>query len=230
MRIISKTHDYYDAVQKYGQDNTIIYLRDEREEKLMEWLFPSINFGWNGLYKHFFTIGAVGFCGKVYPMISPTSYGLNGVGCGKLVDTCFFNYEEFEAHLKTVLKKREFEKWSEKPTGIRKRYRSGSCPDNIKEFYKTPQDSKWTKYFETAPLFIAWADNNWKRRGKIIYDTPLKAVEFFRVVDTATAFQELSMFMANRAIPQKKMPVVPDALKVETHGFDKYSFRKDKAK
>lgn len=30
MRIISQKHDYYDCIQRYGQDD-VLYIRDEKE-------------------------------------------------------------------------------------------------------------------------------------------------------------------------------------------------------
>jgi hypothetical protein len=53
--------------------------------------------------------------------------------------------------------------------------------------------------------------------------------QFFRVFDSYRAFQVISMFMNSIAIPSKQMPVIPDVINAESHGFDKHSFRRDPA-
>jgi hypothetical protein len=40
MRILSDFHDYYDAVQATGQDQTLIYSRKREEVELAEYPFP----------------------------------------------------------------------------------------------------------------------------------------------------------------------------------------------
>ena len=57
----------------------------------------------------------------------------------------------------------------------------------------------------------------------------LKNYEFYKVFDTFQAFQEISMFMGGvLGAGEKEITVVADKYKIAQHGFDKYSFRKDK--
>ena len=42
MRIISDFHDYYDAVQAAGQDQTLIYFRKREEEIVSDYSLPVI--------------------------------------------------------------------------------------------------------------------------------------------------------------------------------------------
>jgi len=54
-------------------------------------------------------------------------------------------------------------------------------------------------------------------------------MEFFKIVDPFTAFQELSMFIGG--IMGGKSPImieVADKDRIAKHGFDKFSFRKEK--
>jgi hypothetical protein len=59
----------------------------------------------------------------------------------------------------------------------------------------------------------------------------LKDLEFFRIVDPYTAFQEIAMFLGGLAVPLKPIPHVDDKTMVEAKGFDKkWSFRKEPQK
>ena len=69
MRIISDFHDYYDCVQKMGQDLNTVYIRKRKEVNLD--MFPFSNFlnkfrGWEGIYPKIYIVG---FCGKIYPVM-----------------------------------------------------------------------------------------------------------------------------------------------------------------
>jgi hypothetical protein len=75
MRIVSDFHDYYDAVQATGQDQTVVYLRKRKEVELNCSSFPfpvfgsistHFDYGGQGIPKVQFVVG---FCGKVYPIL-----------------------------------------------------------------------------------------------------------------------------------------------------------------
>ena len=81
MRIVSDFHDYYDAVQATGQDQTLVYLRTRKEVELDRNSFPFPVFGgtpWTNVNYRSGRKGVtvvqsvVGFCGKVYPMLQLT--------------------------------------------------------------------------------------------------------------------------------------------------------------
>ncbi len=65
-----------------------------------------------------------------------------------------------------------------------------------------------------------------KTQRKIVYNASLKELEFFRLFDPYTAFQEISMFLGGLAVPLKEIPQVPDKIMVGIKGFDQWSFRK----
>jgi hypothetical protein len=58
-----------------------------------------------------------------------------------------------------------------------------------------------------------------------VYNGSLKELEFFRLLDTYTAFQEIAMFLGGLAVPLKEIPEVPDKIMVGVKGFDQWSFR-----
>jgi hypothetical protein len=53
--------------------------------------------------------------------------------------------------------------------------------------------------------------------------------EFVSILPPAQAYQELVMWHGRQARPEPPIPPVSDAIRAESHGFDKFSFRKDKA-
>ncbi len=71
-----------------------------------------------------------------------------------------------------------------------------------------------------------WSIGSRKREYKIVYNACLKELDFFKVIDTYTAFQELQMFMGGMARPNKPIPHVSDKNMVSIKGFDEWSFRK----
>lgn len=74
------------------------------------------------------------------------------------------------------------------------------------------------------PIFTI--DTYYLRYWKVTWNDLLNQFEFYRVFGPYQAFQELEMYLNNLARPMKPMPVIPDELKIQTHGFNKYSFRK----
>ena len=69
--------------------------------------------------------------------------------------------------------------------------------------------------------------NNFK--PKFFINPLLKKYEFYKVFDTFQTFQEISMFMGGvLGAGEKEITVVADKYKITQHGFDKFSFRKDK--
>ena len=69
--------------------------------------------------------------------------------------------------------------------------------------------------------------NQWK--GWIEWDAILRYYDFVRVFGPYAAFQEVEMFMANLASPEKVIPEISNEDRIESHGFDlKESFRRPK--
>lgn len=68
--------------------------------------------------------------------------------------------------------------------------------------------------------------------GMVLTEYPfLKSLQFFRVMPPIQCLQEIELFLNNDLAPLDKPPVwpVPDKIKAESHGFDKFSFREGKA-
>lgn len=66
-------------------------------------------------------------------------------------------------------------------------------------------------------------------KGAVFVNPCLKDIQFDKFMDGFQAFQELDRFISNELAPtDNRVVTIPDVLKAESHGFDKFSFRKDK--
>jgi hypothetical protein len=68
-----------------------------------------------------------------------------------------------------------------------------------------------------------------RSRGQFRYNECLKELEFFRLIETYTAYQELQMFFGAMAQPNKPIPRVSDKDMASIKGFDQWCFRKPPA-
>jgi coproporphyrinogen III oxidase len=88
---------------------------------------------------------------------------------------------------------------------------------------------KLKEYFKKYAYFIL-EFNNETRDVNIVTYPILKNYEFFKVFNPYETYQQIEMFISNLAINEDRIVMISDKLKAETHGFDKFSFRKDKSK
>jgi len=225
MRIISRWKDYYDSIQKFGQDRSLVYVRDKkRVEKA--YCFPGFNKN--------FSFGPspdqyiIGFCGKIYPVIIFYTTTDN-----KAIKHVCYKLEDIDKFVESNYKEAEFEEY-------KKKWKRGQFP---KKWPKHLNQSSFNKFFvmckdvqdtytelfikNYAPLFVAYAD---RHENYIEYNACLKEFEFYRMFDPYQAFQEISMYLGAIAVPQKPLPIIDDTTMSEIKGFDKYSFRKESKK
>lgn len=224
MRIISSFHDYYDSVQSFGQDD-LIYLREERTEEI-DIKFETVGGYWNSLVDC--RTRLIGFCGKAYPVIVFDPQQLSGSNTAPDVYNCY-SIEDIDLCIEAYAKKRAKKEYYEK----RSRYSSDLRTDFVDHFnyYKTPRAQKpFVELFERfkSPIYTA---RKVRRKSDIEFtvNAALKPYEFVRIKDVYTAFQDVSMFVGNIAMPEKPIPTVDDKTMAQIKGFDKFSFRKEKA-
>lgn len=215
MRIIAKNHDYYDCIQRSGQDQSVVYLRKPRTVKIdtKNWPFPTLmSYDVDGLI--------IGFCGKIYPIVTVRSWNVYENNRHK---TCY-TMEEVDTFFEKNLKKRKLKIYH--GAFSRDYYAVRRAP--IAKFFKEcaeVQDKFLEMFIENkSPLFVAhWGRRSWESR--IEFDAELKPFEFYRIFEPYAAFQEIAMFLSNIAVPQKPMPEISDEMKAGSKGFDKWSFR-----
>lgn len=248
MYIISKNKDYYDGVVgTMGIDKTIVYERTEKEiEEKTE--FPSPfkykrkYFSYSENNSAFIGLGdfgntndskytrnslfIVGFCGKLYlgwrmyyekKIFNPT------IGEHEII----LNYDIIYGY-DNVKDELVDNHWGENKLYDSVQYILNYDPINIFRkinspifIYDSGIDVRYTNYSNLIKSI----------KSKFIINPILKDYEFYKVVDSFTAFQEIQMFIAGvLGIGEKEIIEVDDKYKIPQHGFDKWSFRKKPSK
>ena len=242
MRIISDFRDYYDSVQAAGQDRSLVYLRKPVEVRYSgpapqePYPFPvtealRIAREYPDLYLKNFTVG---FCGRIYPVIL-----VDGSGTADSEAYCY-NVEEVDAYVTTYFKDKHIESYHKK----KKKWLYGrehwlfyfrrEAVSSFFEEARAKQDS-FKHIFEQyhCPVFLGEHQyHGWRSiDSSVTYNGCLSRVEFYRVMEPFTAFQEIAMWLGNQAEPRKPIPHIDDEVMLEVKGFNpKYSFRKPKTK
>jgi hypothetical protein len=174
----------------------------------------------------------VGIVGKVWPYVK-----LSATNNQETVCAVCYTIEETDAFINARMNKTWRELWNRRPGKGSRHYRPdfgiGRRTHLEAWFNEAGQNpTRFAKLFDDAhsPVFIARRKEEPKSQKwmtKITWNTCLKDIEFYRIMDPYTCFQEIAMWWANQAVPQKPIPHVPDEVMVGAKGFDKFSFRKD---
>lgn len=238
MRIISDWSDYYDCLQALGQDEDIVYHRESRTLKHKEWRDetgctddilpdrPTILL-WK-TYGYWFRprFRIIGFCGKIYPYLNLEGQERTNERDerGMLIRRshkvfAYLDPTEIVDTLRLVNRSLKGPHRGKNPEQLAKQY--------IREwtnFFDAHFGAElYTKIFQTyqVPLWSLVAN------GGLMLNPCLKDHRFYRVVDTATAFQEISMYIRGRLIsPPPWMATVDDeSMAIKKGHGGKYSFR-----
>ena len=240
MRIISDTKDFYDCMQRLDQDRETVYVRKPKTIKWKneDWPFPKPPIHgrttWSTPVLEA-SVHVIGFCGKIYPMLDIDVKVPDHIAVTHQV-TAFkrrcWNLQEIDSFLHGVLVPEAWNDFCSKG----KKYRRTTFHDIVgrrekcEKFFAECAEKidAYGSVFARSPIFVATSE--FWHEAKIEYDAILKPYDFFKVFDTAAAWMELSMWMNNLAVPIKALPPIDDVTLAQAKGFDKYSFRKDKAK
>lgn len=211
MRIVSKFQDYYDGVQSYGIDKTLVYVRHVKE------LLSPIDF-WKNRWRSEeadYNIKVIGFCGKIYTLFEVLKNG-------KIIH--LETLEELLLRLKDEYK-REMSDWALK--GLEEVIEQTKL-ESIKNIFiehNTPIfviDDSWTSIDEMGYSYHS---------AKLAINPCLKEYKFYRIFDAYQAYQEIGMFLGG-VLPRKEPDTIEvnEACKVRQKGFDSWSFRKKTSK
>jgi hypothetical protein len=216
MRIHSNFHDYYDTAMGYGQDPALHYDRKERAVHLSELkaqppqagVFDSylyrrsryLDFSPRGLLRE----RLIGFCGVVYPCLAR-----------------FKNESDKKATEFIYTTERARELIADKEGASWYRLRRERA-------YKFPEPFNFDAMFVelSAPIFVAY---NHQQDVRLVTNACLKDVEFYKVKDAFTAFQDIAGYLGNQLVKRDGPLDVADKYRIAQHGFDKWSFRKPPA-
>lgn len=192
--------------------------------------------------------GLVFFCGEIYPFVKYVNYmktvqyktGYSYDGGYTNPEHCAYTFDELKDHLGDMSEKFKecFKRWftdQKVPkcdyftVHAMEKYNKITSMDSVsvkKMFYDYALKNNIT-YFS-----VSAKDDGSRRSGvNVVSHHPcLKNFEFFKVMPIFNAWQKIQMFITNDLAREKKMTIKPisDKLKAESHGFNKYSFRKEK--
>ena len=219
MRIISKFKDYYDSAQAYGTDQSTVFQRTTENIEIVRRdradhvpaKYSLLHSMLNGVapYPHTYAGSsihacAIAFCGVLWPFA--TVIAPNG-------EQHIYDHET----LIPIITKFEGE-----------------------SMYRYGFNQKWTAFFalrgdtrlkqwtiEQRIPIVMWQNcRTTTHNGLITVNPNLSNIEFFRMVDSWQAYQELDMFISNFANPEVNTISMSDTDRATQHGFDEWSFRK----
>jgi len=225
MRIFSKYHDYYDTVRGFGFDPTCVYNRKEEEIYPSDTIFKEIinnSFIKRArsklpcaysnrkitneqicVYDSFILL----FCAKIYPCIIFSIQPKQ-------------TYEIKEPKFKYCYTFDDAIKYSDE-----RRY-SSTNKQNLDSLFSYTEHTSFINLHQKlqVPSIMIF------RKDLIILNPILKNYKFYKVMDSFTTFQELSMFLGGIiSQPEKSLIKISNDIRLQKHGFDlKKSFRKEK--
>lgn len=246
MRIISKFKDYYDVVAGQGVDLTRVFTRNTEEHNgnfpLEGWAekirwssqpdgdFPQVRErihreanGRYGTETHLAEYIYVLFAGKLYGGMALKDLQFGNIG--KI--TYYWDQESWDE------KAEEIGLASQKSYFSRSYHSKGWKTDKerIEKILSIKGDEALSTWAIDNNISIAVACGFFETRERghwFVVDANLKEINFQKVLDPFTAYQELEMWV-NGVLGQNPEPLeVSDSVKIQQHGFDKWSFRKHK--
>lgn len=214
MRILSKFRDYYDTAMGYGIDKERVYARTQEVHYVDN--VRTLLLIHNGCY---ITLYVIGFCGKLF-------------GVAEHNGEYFYNFNDLE---KQTLAKKYKDAYNTRSVFLR-RFLDCNLMSALRECTWTENIPDYHTYFQkyNVPIFsIKVASTITSELTPLIVLNPkLSAFKFYQIKDAFTAYQEIDMYLHNELANPDNPHIDPvsDVIKAESHGFNKYSFRKDKTK
>lgn len=232
MKLITNFHDYYDTPFQHSavdpkhifkRETAVLQLRSECSKFIYSGS-PYINED----YRKCLFKGCIGFCGKLYPFIIYKPLGQD--------NEIFYSTMDLQKKHPELLKNpshkrrsflntsNNYDQWLDK--GMIKKW------IDVYELYKDQQLLAIFEKYKTAYFLITgenWAEMTLRDRSSIVVTLypNLKDYQFFKVFDTYHAFQAIEQYLTNNLVKPDMIEIkIPDKLKAESKGFDKWSFRK----
>lgn len=247
MKIISKFHDYYDSVLAHGRDESLVYVRHEKEikedeiiDKLRDVLreVPDRDRRYIEEQQDLIPF-MIFFCGRTYLgykfLNKKGTSGTPGIP-PKEIEKFAYSAEEIEKIFTTYKIK-----W-DSPSRYTGFYGKDELTmDNLVKAFKEHNSTTDLNLKFKSPVMIVYREN---ANIKLVINPRLKDYEFAKVMNPYDAFQEISMYLGgvlgaqqikttDRRKKKKKYlhhtssKKVDDKVNIERHGFDyKWGFRK----
>jgi hypothetical protein len=243
MLIVSKNHDYYDSVNSYGIDKSVVYQRQIHVVSLpsRSYLDPFKSpetetyraVKHQGIYYNYVvTKFFIGFCGEIHPVVQIRKLCLSSM---TTENDYFYEASDCISHM------------AKEGIGIGKKssrdYISGNrfvfdSEKGVHSFFKSFSlfkkilDPFFREY--NTPVFAYGVDFCLEatRHTVIVVNPVLKDMKFAKLKNPATAFQEIYMYISGvLGMPDKPMITISDKDKQAAKGHDgEYSFKKPPGK
>jgi len=225
MKIISKYKDYYDSiVNSVGIDSKIIFERNETNgEIILNNLYTPLNIDESNKKINNETITYhfkfVGYCGIIYPVL-------------QIKKSYYQSYNNTEEFIYDVEKIKEIYLflYNQKDKYIASQHNWDKYISQInnKDLLKIFIDKKVISFIIYKQGLTSWTIGS-KTLCSIKYNNILKEIEFFKCKDAFTAFNEISIFVAEQLNTEISEFNMSDKQLVISKGFDPvYGFRKRK--
>lgn len=220
MIINSNFRDYYDSSHGGWIDKTIVYNRKEEDiydiilykkyKKEIGYIgsdIQSTKIDGIKITKKFFIVG---FCGKLYILFHYKKFNKNT----NIIIEESFNYNKNNIEL--YIKNNDY--------SYRNKYYLNEI-ENVYNIFNNRNDNTLFLKYKT-PIFIIKLHDDFSLRK----DIKLNDIEFFKVKDSFSAYNDLEIFLSNILLTNEKENIeISDKDKIISKGFDyKFSFRKDK--
>jgi len=215
MLVVSKFHDYYDVGMKLGIDKTVVYERNTTFLKGKK--FPNTPNLSTSEWRCF----VLAFCGKFYPFVCRFARF-------EIKDIVWDVEEAVNVLPKT--NRTKYYSWDEYKLDTEK---------GIREFFdkKYPHLEKFYHEHRTPVFgFIPERAYHWRSKNDeystLVLNPNLKDLEFYKVKDPITAFQDIAMYMGGViGAPPPPKEKIDDKVMAASKGHDgPYSFKKPPGK
>ena len=226
MIINSNFRDYYDTSNGGWLDKTIVYNRKEEDindnrflkrlKNNIDYIDSTTHSSRDNDIKTIKEFSLVGFCGKFYVLYHYKKY--HTLTDEVIKESYNYNRENIDTYINDIDVSKYYLKYNKyKLTKLENLYRNYNNKEDYTLFIK----------YKTPILFIDIYKFNIIKK-----DIKLNDIEFFKVKDSFTAYNDLEIFLSNVILTNEKEPLEStDKIKILSKGFDyKYSFRKEKSK
>jgi hypothetical protein len=255
LRIISKYHDYYDTAMGQGIDPSLVYKRDKETVEVSEneWSPNSAihrlldEYPWKATYWHHNPdLTLLLFCGKAYPFwyVFPDDGDVgkalcNLLGAEKLIHragSLYARRREFKKERGVTVTGDLFFPWLNRLEDFLETkdgywgpsFRADNVDSYAKRVAGTPVGNDAHHHWRAPSLLLARAkQNHGPNHYAIVRNPVLKDLDFVKVMDPFTAFQEIAMFLGGVMAAEDQAPlrVGSDEVIARQKGFDEWSFR-----
>jgi len=252
MRIISKFQDYYDSIQAYGQDQTVVYIRKEEElvdQKIINDYYRRASYSsWredtvgylSGVDKYrgveIEEGFSVFFCGQRYNGLL-TSIPRPSHQLGGPILKTHYSLDELDHYIdsKNIEEEREYLNGWARRHGYKRN--SVKTLERITNFFNEQKTDDDIHFQLDAPVFMIVSrqckTGGYRGNQKTVVKNPrLKDYGFAQAKDPYSAYQELDMYISGvMGGKSPRMTTISDADMKNQKGFGhKYAFKTEPTK